>query len=84
MKIKSSRKWRNHCRFTDVGKSHPSREFLTWLIIIHVQSLRKTKFSQIISEFTVSKHLGLIARKPVFGVADKASFKPVSSTTETG
>ena len=28
-------------------------------------------------------HLGLVARKPVFGVSDKTSFKPVSSATET-
>ena len=28
-------------------------------------------------------YLGLVARKPVFGVSDKASFKPVSSATET-
>ena len=28
-------------------------------------------------------HLGLVARKPVFGVSDKASFKQVSSATET-
>ena len=27
--------------------------------------------------------LGLVARNPVFGVSDKASFKPVSSATET-
>ena len=27
--------------------------------------------------------MGLVARKPVFGLSDKASFKPVSSTTET-
>ena len=27
--------------------------------------------------------LGLVARKPVFGVSDKASFKTVSSATET-
>ena len=27
--------------------------------------------------------LGTVARKPVFGVSDKASFKPVSSATET-
>ena len=26
---------------------------------------------------------GLVARKPVFGVSDKANFKPVSSATET-
>ena len=26
--------------------------------------------------------MGLFARKPVFGVSDKASFKPVSSATE--
>ena len=28
------------------------------------------------------EYLGLVARKPVFGVSDKASFKPVSSATE--
>ena len=28
-------------------------------------------------------HLGLVARKPVFGVSDKASFKPNSTATET-
>ena len=27
--------------------------------------------------------LGLVARKPVFWISDKASFKPVSSATET-
>ena len=27
--------------------------------------------------------MGLVARKPVFGVSSKASFKPVSSATET-
>ena len=29
-------------------------------------------------------HFGLFARKPVFGVSDKVSFKPVSLTSETG
>ena len=29
-------------------------------------------------------NMGLIARKPVFGVSDKARLKPVSSATETG
>ena len=28
-------------------------------------------------------YLGLVARKPVFGVSEKASFKPVSSAAET-
>ena len=28
-------------------------------------------------------YLGLVARNPVFGVSDKASFKPVFSATET-
>ena len=28
-------------------------------------------------------NLGLVVRKPVFGVSDKVSFKPVSSATET-
>ena len=27
--------------------------------------------------------MGLVMRKPVFGVSEKASFKPVSSATET-
>ena len=27
--------------------------------------------------------MGLVARKPVFQVSDKVSFKPVSSATET-
>ena len=27
--------------------------------------------------------MGLVVRKPVFGVSNKASFKPVSSATET-
>ena len=27
--------------------------------------------------------MGLVARKPVFGVSEKANFKPVSSATET-
>ena len=30
----------------------------------------------------VWQNVGLVARKPVFGVSDKASFKPVSSATE--
>ena len=29
-------------------------------------------------------YMGLVARKPVFGVSHKASFKTVSSATETG
>ena len=29
-------------------------------------------------------HLGLVARKPVFGVSDKGSFKAISTATETG
>ena len=28
-------------------------------------------------------YMGRVARKPVFGVSNKASFKPVSSATET-
>ena len=34
---------------------------------------------QIIEE--VNYYMGLVARKPVFRVSDKASFKPVSSAT---
>ena len=33
--------------------------------------------------FPISPKMGLVARKPVFGVSDKASFKLVSSATET-
>ena len=35
-------------------------------------------FSHLIQDLS-----GLVMRKPVFGVSDKASFKPVSSATET-
>ena len=28
-------------------------------------------------------YMGLVTRNPVFGVSDKAGFKPVSSATET-
>ena len=31
----------------------------------------------------VTYYLGLVARKPVFGVSDKVIFKQISSTTET-
>ena len=31
----------------------------------------------------MASHMGLVARKPVFGVSDKARIKPVSSATET-
>ena len=31
----------------------------------------------------IHAHLGLVMTKPVFGVSHKASFKPVSSATET-
>ena len=42
----------------------------------------------LIWDINIHKHLandyiGLVVRKPVFGVSDKASFKPVSSATET-
>ena len=36
-----------------------------------------------LTEETEAYYLGLVARKPVFGVSVKASFKPVSSATET-
>ena len=32
---------------------------------------------------SMRRKLGLVARKPVFGVSDNASFKPVSSASET-
>ena len=34
-------------------------------------------------EKMLPSHMGLVVRKPVFRVSDKASFKPVSSATET-
>ena len=37
----------------------------------------------VVGKLVFFHHLGLVARKPVFGVSDKASFKPVSSATET-
>ena len=40
--------------------------------------------SDIKSVLILFSHLGLIARKPVFGVSEKASFKQVSSATQTG
>ena len=48
-------------------------------------------FSIIVSSLSVYKvvtehmprNMGLVARKPVFGVSDIASFKPVSTATET-
>ena len=43
---------------------------------VHMTVLRKT-------EVTIScLYMGLIVRKPVFGVSDKVRFKPVSSATE--
>ena len=39
--------------------------------------------SYIVGFSRVMAHMGLVARKPVFGVSDKASFKPVSSATVT-
>ena len=41
-----------------------------------------SSFSQILHDLT-SSQMGLVAGKSVFGVSDKASFKPVSSATET-
>ena len=35
------------------------------------------------SMLSCKHYLGLVVTKPVFGVSDKASFKPVSSATET-
>ena len=43
------------------------------LMIVETSAMKSTAVS----------HMGLVARKPVFGVSDKASFKPVSSATET-
>ena len=35
------------------------------------------------SFFLLFDYMGLVATKPVFGVSDKVSFKPVSSATES-
>ena len=40
-------------------------------------------FSPAMGNFICKGYLGLVARKPVFRVSHKASFKPVSSATET-
>ena len=34
--------------------------------------------------FEYLQHMGLVVRKPVFGVSEKSSFKPASSATQTG
>ena len=49
-----------------------AREILTLLQTVHQTDGIKSGI-----------YMGLAARKPVFGVCDKASFKPVSSATET-
>ena len=46
--------------------------FTRWTLSLRMQVMLETKHK-----------MGLVARKPVFGVSDKASFKPVSSATET-
>ena len=38
---------------------------------------------QVASMADVKTYTGLVARKPVYGVSEKASFKPVSTATET-
>ena len=48
--------------------------------IFHLkQTVQLTLF--ILNDYLI--HMGLIARKPVCGVSEKASFKPVSSARET-
>ena len=48
------------------------------LTCLHLISIRIIQDVQ-----TFGVNMGLLARKPVFGVSAKASFKPISSATET-
>ena len=49
-------------------------------VVLIASSIR---FNKSILCFLCRNHMSLITRKPVFGVSGKASFKPVSSATET-
>ena len=55
---------------------------ISWLHLIVASSSGSSLFSKEGSEYFES-YLGLAARKPVFEVSYKESFKPVSSATET-
>ena len=52
-------------------------------VIVHLpfwgQNFTQFRFSALF----LNHQLGLVARKPVFGVSDKASFNPISSATQT-
>ena len=61
-----------------------------YIIIIYYvfKPMKQSRTSQNVKIFSRSpvalfENMGLVARKPVFGVSDKASFKPVSLATET-
>ena len=43
----------------------------------------ESQLSQSNVAFTNLKQMGLVVRKPVYRVSNKASFKPISSATET-
>ena len=49
----------------------------------HQRHLQLEYVSQYPAEHLDDLHVGLVATKPVFGVSDKARFKPVSQATET-
>ena len=42
-----------------------------------------TKKLQYYTQTVADGHMGIVVRKPVFGVSDKARLKPVFSATET-
>ena len=44
----------------------------------------KSKLGMLLLQSNEKFYMGHVARKPVFGVSDKASFKAASSATETG
>ena len=62
--------------FTIITISQKTKEDMTgWSEDVEVEREELLK--------TVCAQMGLVVRKPVFGVSDIACFKPVSSATET-
>ena len=68
-------------------KSFPGK---SWVFVCEEETrINLTRLDRVLQRYDSSKvgccyyNMGLVARKPVFGVSSKVSFKPVSSATET-
>ena len=61
---------------------HHKELYQNWSLYCRSRSLGHSECSRSMT-VNVLKYLGLVATKPVFGVSDKAKFKPVSSATGT-